>query len=265
MIGERETVEATTVNSELTDTAKKSTPPRLPKSPSLRRLVGGRLCASNTPAPTRPVWLEQPRQWKCHYGKAGTTPRWHGLCPIPYQPHGDQKQEGSQGDLLPTLALQRRQAQTVRKVASSHKGLGHLKLKGYQNLIIGSKGIAILLIGWIVPIGGVASGEVCVQPAKQACSHEKSCQTLSVCPCHLCICSLNISTEYCLLDLLGKVSCNLKKRTGSRRLLISSESYVFIWANNNIKFRKIQDQLVISLVPLQTLPFKYSIFWQFCH
>ena len=45
-----------------------------------------------------------------------------------------------------------------------------LNLKGHKNWIIGSKVKAILLNGWILPIGGVSPGMVLTQPAKQACS-----------------------------------------------------------------------------------------------
>ena len=44
-----------------------------------------------------------------------------------------------------------------------------MNLKIYQNFIIGLKVTAILLNGLIFPIGRVASGRVCAQPAKQAC------------------------------------------------------------------------------------------------
>ena len=38
----------------------------------------------------------------------------------------------------------------------------------------GSKaGSAILLNGWILPVGGVASARVCAQPVKQACFYDK--------------------------------------------------------------------------------------------
>ena len=43
---------------------------------------------------------------------------------------------------------------------------GILKLQGYQNFIICSKVIEILLIWWILPIGGVAG--LSLQPAQQA-------------------------------------------------------------------------------------------------
>ena len=43
-------------------------------------------------------------------------------------------------------------------------------LKGHQNCIIGSKVTAILLKGWILPFGGVASKKgLRLQPAQQAC------------------------------------------------------------------------------------------------
>ena len=44
-----------------------------------------------------------------------------------------------------------------------------LNTEGHPNRITGSKVTAILLNGWILPVGGVASGRVCAQPAKQAC------------------------------------------------------------------------------------------------
>ena len=37
-----------------------------------------------------------------------------------------------------------------------------LNLEGHQYRVTGSKGLAILLNGWILPIGGVESGRVCV-------------------------------------------------------------------------------------------------------
>ena len=43
--------------------------------------------------------------------------------------------------------------------------------EGHQNPISGSKVTAILLKGWILPIGGASSGEgLHLQPAQQACS-----------------------------------------------------------------------------------------------
>ena len=45
-----------------------------------------------------------------------------------------------------------------------------LNPEGHQNPISGSKVKAILLIGWIWPIGGALSGEgLRLQPAQQAC------------------------------------------------------------------------------------------------
>ena len=42
--------------------------------------------------------------------------------------------------------------------------------KGHQNPISGSKVTAILLKGWIWPIGGASAGEgLLLQPAQQAC------------------------------------------------------------------------------------------------
>ena len=63
---------------------------------------------------------------------------------------------------LPPLALHCCQAQLVRNGASSHNRifctfLGHSKSQGYQNCIMGSKVVAILLNGWILPIGAIAT------------------------------------------------------------------------------------------------------------
>ena len=44
-----------------------------------------------------------------------------------------------------------------------------INLEGHPNRNTGSKVTAILLNLWILPVGGVASGRVCAQPAKQAC------------------------------------------------------------------------------------------------
>ena len=52
----------------------------------------------------------------------------------------------------------------VKDCAPSHeidKFEDILNLKGYENHNIGSKVTEILLNGWILPIGGVASGRVC--------------------------------------------------------------------------------------------------------
>ena len=65
------------------------------------------------------------------------------------------------------ISLRRRHAQTVKNGASSHKTkyinilLEIINLEGHQNCCIGSKVTAILLNGWILPTGGVASGRVC--------------------------------------------------------------------------------------------------------
>ena len=42
-------------------------------------------------------------------------------------------------------------------------------LQGHQNCTTSSRVKAILLNGWILPVGGVASGRVCALPAKQIC------------------------------------------------------------------------------------------------
>ena len=45
-----------------------------------------------------------------------------------------------------------------------------LNPEGHQNPISGSEVTAILLNGWILPIGGASSGEgLCLQPTQQAC------------------------------------------------------------------------------------------------
>ena len=45
-----------------------------------------------------------------------------------------------------------------------------LNPKGHQNLISGSKVMAILLKGWILPVGGASALEgLRMQPAQQAC------------------------------------------------------------------------------------------------
>ena len=73
-------------------------------------------------------------------------------------------------------ALRRRHAQTVRDRCSSYKIDYVVVIKkilnpeGHQNLISGSKVTAILLKGWIWPIGGASAGEgLRLQPAQQAC------------------------------------------------------------------------------------------------
>ena len=50
---------------------------------------------------------------------------------------------------------------------------GILNPEGLPNCInIGSKVMAILMNGLILPVGGVALGRVCAQPVKQACLRE---------------------------------------------------------------------------------------------
>ena len=62
-----------------------------------------------------------------------------------------------------------RHSKTVRDRSSSYKiyyviGIQNfLNPKGHQNSISGSKFTIILLKGWILPIGGVASGDPLVQ------------------------------------------------------------------------------------------------------
>ena len=55
------------------------------------------------------------------------------------------------------------------KIDTKKNLVENLNLEGHLNCITGSKVTAILMKGWILPIGGVASGRVCAQPAKQAC------------------------------------------------------------------------------------------------
>ena len=64
----------------------------------------------------------------------------------------------------------------VEDVAFSHK-IDYVKhfseilaLEGHPNRITGSKVTAILVNGWILPIGGASAVEgLCLQPAQQAC------------------------------------------------------------------------------------------------
>ena len=59
------------------------------------------------------------------------------------------------------MALRRRQAQAIGDGASSNKidcvtqVLAILNPKGYQNCMVGSKFMAVLLNGWILPNGRV--------------------------------------------------------------------------------------------------------------
>ena len=66
------------------------------------------------------------------------------------------------------ISLRRRHALTIADGAFSHK-IDHVTIfqeilnpKGHPNRITGSKVTAILLKGWILPIGGASSGRVCV-------------------------------------------------------------------------------------------------------
>ena len=67
---------------------------------------------------------------------------------------------------FPPTALRCRHAQTVRDSTSSYKidyvivTKNFLNPEGHQNPISGSKGMEILLKGWILPIGGASSGRV---------------------------------------------------------------------------------------------------------
>ena len=77
--------------------------------------------------------------------------------------------------LVPT-ALHCRHAQTVRYSSSNYKidyvivNKSSLNPKGHFNPMSGSKVTAIVLKGWILPIGEASSGEgVQLQPAQQAC------------------------------------------------------------------------------------------------
>ena len=73
----------------------------------------------------------------------------------------------SVGEPFPPTALRRRHAQTVGDSSSSYTIDYVIVIKtflnpeGHQNPISGSKVTVILLKGWILPIGGVASGRVC--------------------------------------------------------------------------------------------------------
>ena len=65
------------------------------------------------------------------------------------------------------ISLRRRHAPMVENGAFSHKVdfvlifKEILNLEGHPKCITGSKVMAILLNGWILPINGVASGRVC--------------------------------------------------------------------------------------------------------
>ena len=66
---------------------------------------------------------------------------------------------------FPPIALRRRHAQRVRDSSSSYKIDYVIVIKtflnpeGHQNRISGSKVTAILLKGWILPIGGASAVE----------------------------------------------------------------------------------------------------------
>ena len=78
--------------------------------------------------------------------------------------------------LVPT-DLQRRNAQMVRDRSFSYNKIDYviviknfLNPEEYQNPISGSKVRAILLKGWLLPIGGASAVEgLRLQPAQQAC------------------------------------------------------------------------------------------------
>jgi hypothetical protein len=76
---------------------------------------------------------------------------------------------------LVKISLWRRHAIVVEDGGSRHKidyvtiFQENLNLKRQPNRITGSKVSAILLKGGSLPIGGVTSGRVCWQLAKQAC------------------------------------------------------------------------------------------------
>ena len=61
-----------------------------------------------------------------------------------------------------------------------------LNPKGHPNCMTGSKVMAILLNWWILPVGGVPSGMVCVQPSKQDCFHSNRVfnNTNTICNCY---------------------------------------------------------------------------------
>ena len=84
-------------------------------------------------------------------------------------------------DPFPPTALRRRHAQTVKDSSSSYKIdyviviKKFLNLKGHQNCITGLRVTAILVKGYILPIGGVASTRVC------ACTLRVCLHPLEVC------------------------------------------------------------------------------------
>ena len=85
--------------------------------------------------------------------------------------------------LFESWTLRCHQAQTVREKTSFSYRINYTTqveeiqfFIGILNCIIGSKVTAILLISWILSIGGEASGRVSAQPMKQAGFHSKVLQ-----------------------------------------------------------------------------------------
>ena len=70
----------------------------------------------------------------------------------------------SVSDPFPPASLRRRHAQTVNDSSSTFiiEIKNFLNPEGHHNFITGSKVVAFLLKGWILPIGAVTSGRVCV-------------------------------------------------------------------------------------------------------
>ena len=72
------------------------------------------------------------------------------------------------------ILLRHRHTLLVEDGAFSHKKY-YVTNEGHPNHITSSKLMAIMMNWWILPIGGVASGRVCIgkglrlQPAQQAC------------------------------------------------------------------------------------------------
>ena len=103
---------------------------------------------------------------------------------------------------------------TVRDGASSHKidfvtrVKDNINVKKYHNCIIGSKVTAIMLNGWILPIGWVALERACAQPTKQffffsdkllATGCPVSLSTRIVPVPHSHICSFHTGMPFCLI------------------------------------------------------------------
>ena len=111
---------------------------------------------------------------------------------------------------FPPKALRRRHAQTVRDSTSSYKidfvivVKNFLNPEGHANLISGLKVTAILLKGWIVPIGGPSSGRVCACSLRSSLFAVQStfhgnlsvfCTRYTFLDKDLCTCSGNSSQE----------------------------------------------------------------------